>query len=287
VDVLHHAVTVPIPRFAGPTVNTIFDVQHLDLPDFFSHAERRYRTWAYEGAARTATLVVTASEYSKRRLVESAGVAADRVEVVPLGIDRERFSPHGRDADEELLRGLDLPPRFAIYPANLWPHKNHARLVEALPLVEDEELHLVLTGQRYGRWEGLLDQARRLGVEDRVHHLGYVPRERLPAIYRAAVGMVFPSLYEGFGAPPLEAMAAGCPVAASSSGSLQEVCGEAALSFDPEWAVEIAAAIDRLASDAGLRATLRATGFERARRFDWAETASRHVSIYERAAATI
>jgi glycosyltransferase involved in cell wall biosynthesis len=286
IEVLHHAVTVPIPRFRGPTVLTIFDVQHLDLPAFFSRGERLFRRWAYEGAARRATVVVTGSEYSKRRLAESAGVDADRIEVVPLGIDHERFQPNPREGEDVLLQGLGLPERFVVYPANLWRHKNHLRLLDALALTSDRKLGLVLTGQPYDRLEEVTAHARRLGLGERVHHLGYVDRELVPALYRAAVGMVFPSLYEGFGAPPLEAMGCGCPVAASDIGSLRELCGTAALSFDPESPDEVAAAIDRLASDPQLRATLRKAGIERARRFDWALAASRHREIYERAAAT-
>lgn len=286
IDVMHHVVTVPIPRFHGPTVCTIFDVQHLDVPAFFSRAERLYRRWAYEGAARRASLVVTASEYSKQRLVESAGTLPERVEVVPLGIDHERFRPQAGERDAALLQPLDLPARFVVYPANLWPHKNHTRLIRALAVTTETDVHLVLTGQGYGRNDRLREEARSAGVADRVHHLGYIERDALPALYRAATAMVFPSLYEGFGSPPLEAMACGCPVAASSRGSLGEICDEAALGFDPEAPEEIAGAIDRIVHDSGLRATLRRTGFEHARRFDWGVAASRHTEIYGRAAAT-
>jgi glycosyltransferase involved in cell wall biosynthesis len=275
-DVLHHAVTVPIPRFEGPTVTTIFDVQHLDHPEFFSRAERLHRRWAYEGAARRATLVVTGSEYSKRRLTHSAGVDPDRIEVVPLGIDLTRFRPQAGDDDPRLLEALGLPPRFLVYPANLWPHKNHGRLVEALAATGDTKLELVLTGQDYGRLDGLMQRARSAGVSDRVRHLGYVPHATLPALYRRAVAMVFPSLYEGFGSPPLEAMACGCVVAASSGGSLGEICDRAALSFDPESVHDIARAIDRVVGDAALRATLREAGLQRAAQFDWAHSASRY-----------
>jgi glycosyltransferase involved in cell wall biosynthesis len=285
-DVLHHAVTVPIPHFDGPTVTTIFDVQHLDHPEFFSRAERFHRRWAYEGAARRATLVVTGSEYSKQRLTQSAGVDPARIEVVPLGIDLARFRPQAEDDDARLLEDLGLPPRFLVYPANLWPHKNHGRLVEALAGAGDTEIGLVLTGQDYGRLDRLMERAQSAGVAHRVRHLGYVSHETLPALYRRAVAMVFPSLYEGFGSPPLEAMACGCIVAASSSGSLGEICGRAALSFDPESVDDISRAIDRVVSDAALRATLRDAGLQRAAQFNWAHSASRYRDIYVRAAAT-
>ena len=284
-DVMHFPVTVPIPRTGLPEVVTLFDVQHLDMPTFFSRAERLYRRWAYEGAARAATVTVTSSEYTRSRLIESADVDPERIEVVYLGIDHERFNIDA-SGDEEHLAGMDLPGRFLVYPANLWPHKNHTRLVEALARAEDPELCLALTGQTYGRLEPLLKHASRAGVADRVRHLGFVQHATLPGIYRRAKAMIFPSLYEGFGAPPLEAMACGCPVAASMAGSLREVCADAVIGFDARSVEEMAQAIDRITADAGVRARLRSSGLRRALDFDWGTAAKRHVAIYKRAAAT-
>jgi glycosyltransferase involved in cell wall biosynthesis len=230
--------------------------------------------------------VVTGSRYSKQRLTQSAGVDPDRIEVIPLGIDLNRFRPQAGDDDERLLEDLDLPPRFLVYPANLWPHKNHGRLVAALGATDDPELGLVLTGQDYGRLDDLMQQARTAGVAGRVRHLGYVPAGALPALYRRAAAMAFPSLYEGFGSPPLEAMACGCVVAASSNGSLGEICDGAALSFDPRSVHDIARAIDQVVGDADLRATLREAGLQRAAQFDWLHAASRYTGVYLRAAAT-
>jgi glycosyltransferase involved in cell wall biosynthesis len=282
---MHYPVTVPIPDTKLPRVVTVFDVQHHDLPDFFSRAERRYRRWAYDGAARGADVVVTTSAFSADRLAEAVGVRRERIEVVPLGIDRGRFGPEPGERDAELLAGLGLPEPFVLYPANLWPHKNHRRLVEALAAMRERDVSLVLTGQPYGRLAELEEHARGLGVEQRVRHLGYVDAETLPALYRRATAMVFPSLYEGFGTPPLEAMACGCPVAASASGSLGEVCGEAALTFDPASPEAIAAALDSVVSDAGLRERLRAGGLSRAAEFTWRAASERHVQVYERALA--
>ena len=275
-DLVHHAVTVPIPRFNGPTVVTVHDVQHLDLPELFSRVERAYRRWAYEGAARSADVVVTGSEYSAGRLADAAGVERERIEVVPYGIDHGRFGPDGPD-DHAALEGLVLPERFAIYPANMWRHKNHERLIEAWGRLEDRDLHLVLTGQDYGKT---------LPPGERVHHLGFVSAKALPALFRRAELMVFPSLYEGFGGPPLEAMACGLPVVSSLRASLKEHCGGAVMELDPEDPGSIAAAVDRLASDESERRRLREAGFERAKAFTWRAAAERHRAIYERACAT-
>jgi len=285
-DIVHLPVTVPIPRTDRPTVVTIHEVQYHELPEFFSRAERRYRRWAYDGAARSADVVVAISEYVAGKLVERAGVDPERIEVVHYGVDHETFVPTRGERDEALLAGLRLPERFAVYPANLWPHKNHARLLEAFARVQDAELALVLAGQAYGRLDPLLEQARRLGVEQRVHHVGHLERATLAALYRRAEAMLFPSLHEGFGAPPLEAMACGCPVASATNTSLAEVCGDAVLALDASQTDSIAAAIERITSDESLRERLRRHGLERARGFTWKAAAERHTAIYERAAAT-
>lgn len=285
-DVVHYPVTVPIPRVPVPTVVTLHDVQHHDLTSFFGRGERTYRRWAYDASARNATLVVTSSEFSRGRIVERVGVASERIEVVPLGIDRARFSDAPGPADAARLAELDLPDRFVVYPANLWPHKNHVRLVEGLAASGDRDLHVLLTGQTYGRLEPIMDRARALGVADRVRHLGYLDADLLPALYRSARAMVFPSLYEGFGTPPLEAMACGCPVAVSSAGSLPEICGTAALQFDPGSPEAIGSALERLPSDEPLRSRLRSAGLERAALYTWRAAAERHREIYARASAT-
>jgi glycosyltransferase involved in cell wall biosynthesis len=281
-DLIHYPVTVPIPRTDLRSVVTLLDVQHHELPQFFSRAERAYRTWAYDGAARHADIVVTISEYAKSAIVGHLGIDPSIVEVSYLGIDHDRFRHDGTD-DERLLAGVSLPERFIVYPANLWSHKNHKRLVEAFATtIGMHDLALVLTGEGYGRERALLSHARRLGVQDRVCFLGHLPAAVVPALYRRAVGMVFPSLYEGFGLPPLEAMASGCPVATSMAGALREVCGDAAILFDPEDAEAISDAIERLAGDSTLRASLQAAGKLRAKRFTWTQTAQRHVEIYAR-----
>lgn len=284
-DVLHLPVTVPIPRLRVPTAVSVYDVQHHELPALFSRAERAFRTWAYDGAARSADLVITTSEYSRERLVELVGAAPERVEVVYLGIDLQRFTPEPGPDDERLLAGLHPPQRFLVYPANMWPHKNHERLVAALARVADPELALLLTGQDYGGKARLLDQARRLDVADRVRHLGFLPRDAVPALFRRATAMVFPSLYEGFGAPPLEAMACGCPVASSTRASLAEMCGDAVVPLEPEDPDSIAQAIESVTGDGELRARLRRDGPARAARFTWEAAARRHRQLYQRIAA--
>ena len=284
-DLLHFPVTVPIPRTRLPEVVTLHDLQHHDLPKFFSPPERALRRLTYDAAARRAAAVVTPSEFCRNRIVEVLGVSPERVGVVPWGIDHERFQAAPPRADGR-LRDLGLDRPYLVYPANLWPHKNHARLVDAFAAVGERDLELVLTGQTYGRMKPLLEGASRAGVGERVRHLGYLDPELVPAVYREARGMVFPSLYEGFGWPPLEAMACGCPVASSTRGSLGEVCGDAALPIEPESVESIAHAIEAICFDDELRARLRTAGLARVQHFSWEAAATRHRAIYERVAAT-
>jgi glycosyltransferase involved in cell wall biosynthesis len=274
IDVVHYPVTIPIPRVAGAArVVSLNDVQHHELPEFFSAPERRFRRLAYDRAARRADEVLTLSEHARTQIVERLGIAPERVTVIPCAVDHERFRPEADDHDAALP---PLPDRFLLYPANLWPHKNHARLLRAFARAGAGDVDLVLTGQTYGRELPGPASAR-------VHHLGHLPFELLPALYRRATGLVFPSLFEGFGMPLVEAMASGCPVAAADRGAIAEVCGEAALAFDPTDEEAIADAIRRIVGDEGVRSRLRAAGLARAAEFRWDDVADRHLAVYRRA----
>jgi glycosyltransferase involved in cell wall biosynthesis len=258
VDVLHYALTVAVPKVETPSVVTLFDLQHLDLPELFSRAERAYRRFAYEGSARSADAVVVNSQFVRRTVIERLGVPPEHIHTIPLGIDHDRFTP-----------GHEEREPFLLYPARPWPHKNHARLFEAFALLREErpELELVLTG---GGHEGR-------PVPPGVVVRGNVSGEELVSLYRRAACLVFPSLYEGFGQPPLEAMACGCPVAASNIPAIAEACGDAAALFDPNDPDDIAVVVAGVL-DAPERFV--AAGLERARSFTWHETARRHEDVY-------
>jgi glycosyltransferase involved in cell wall biosynthesis len=258
-DIAHYPLTVPIPRTKAPTVVTLHDIQHRELPDFFSTARRSFRRIAYDRAARAASAVIVTSEFVRGRAIELLALDPARVHVIPLAIDHAVFRP-----------GDDERESFLLYPARPWPHKNHARLFEAFEALRATrpQLRLYLTGGGLERLDPLPEGVARLGV---------VPAERLAGFYRRAACLVFPSLYEGFGLPPLEAMACGCPVAAARMGAIPEVCGDAAVLFDPEDPESIAAGI----LDANERAdTLRERGFARAAEFTWEETARQHEATY-------
>lgn len=258
-DVLHYPLTVPLPRARRPVVVTLHDLQHRDLPDFFGRGRRAFRRLAYDRAARRAEAVIVPSAFVRARALELLGLDPARVHVVPSGLDHGRFRP-----------GDERREPFLLYPARPWPHKNHVRLLEAFAAVRRErpDLRLVLTGAGLERLGRLPE-----GVERR----DAVAAGELASLYRRASCLVFPSLYEGFGLPPLEAMACGCPVAAADAGSLPEVCGDAAALFDPREPEAIAAGVLAALERAD---DLRERGLARAAGFTWEAAARGHDAVY-------
>jgi glycosyltransferase involved in cell wall biosynthesis len=257
-DAVHYPLTIAIPKLDVPTAVTVHDLQHLDFPELFSRAERMFRARMHEGSARRADAVIVPSQFVRRRAIELLGLPPEQVHAIPWGLDHDRFRT-----------GEDEREQFLLYPARPWPHKNHTRLLQAFALLrlERPQLRLVLTG---GRHKG---GAAPPGVEVR----GLVSLDELATLYRRAACLVFPSLYEGFGQPPLEAMASGCPVAASDIPAIAEACGEAAALFDPKSPEDIAAVVAGVL-DAPDRFTY--AGLERARSFTWEQTALKHEAVY-------
>lgn len=261
-DVVHYPLSVPSPRPSRRqrVVHTLLDTQHHDLRENFTRAEREYRRIRYDRPASRADAIITISDFCKERIVDHLGVPADRVHVAHLGVDATEFTPN-----------LDEPrDPFVLYPARGWPHKNHRRLIAAMEEVRRTlpNFRLVLTG-------GGLDHL--LPLPDWVDVRGLVTRDELLSLYRRASCLAFPSLYEGFGLPPLEAMASGCPVAAGDAGSLREVCGEAAILFDPKDPRHIASGILEAISGGD---ALAPRGLERVRAFSWERCVATHVDLY-------
>ncbi len=260
-DAIHFPLSVMIPPVdEPPAVSTVHDVQHEELPEFFSSGERAYRKLVYGWTVRRSRLVVTISHHGARTLVERLGVPEARVRPIHLGIDHSRFHPG------DVKRG-----EFLLYPALGWPHKNHGRLFEAFAVLRERnpQIELVLTG-----YEGETPAG--------VRALGRVSGQGLVGLYRTAAALVFPSLYEGFGQPPLEAMACGCPVACSNAASLPEVCGDAARLFDPHSVEEMIAAIEEVLLHP---AAWRERGLRHAASFTWEATARAHDEVYRELAS--
>ncbi len=285
-DAIHFPLSVMLPPLdTPPAATTVLDIQHEVFPEFFSRAELAYRRRVYGWTVRKSRIVITISEHARQGLVERLHLDPDRVRAIHLAVDHARFTPGAGSVASEAgdarpqdrvafgAPGGSARDRFLLYPANAWKHKNHARLFTAYAEVRRErpDLRLVLTGAGHDR----LTLPK--GAESR----GHVTLDELVELYRSAAALVYPSLYEGFGIPCVEAMACGCPVAASDVASIPEVCGDAAVYFDPldpeSIAEGIHAVLDRPPSG----------GIERAARYTWDECARRHDEVYEELAATV
>jgi glycosyltransferase involved in cell wall biosynthesis len=261
-DAIHFPLSVMLPPVdAPPAATTVLDVQHEVFPEFFSRAELLYRRRVYGWTVRRSRIVITISEHARTALVERLGLEPERVRAIYLAVDHERFTPDG---------GVREP--FLLYPANRWPHKNHERLFEAFALVRRErpELRLVLTGAGHAG----------LSLPEGVESRGHVSLDELVGLYRSAAALAYPSLYEGFGIPCVEAMACGCPVACSNVASLPEVCGDAAVYFDPLSVESIAQGIREVLDHPPTG------GIERAARFTWERCAREHDAIYRELSST-
>src|SRR2546421_959553 len=235
-------------------------------------------------AARRATRVLTVSESSKRDILRFVDAPPEKIDVIYNAYD-ERFADEPREEDVIRVRErYQLHDEFVLYAGNVKPHKNLERLIEAFDLVRTRglgHLKLVLIGDEISKYAALRRAVHQHRLHKYVRFLGYLPEETLAVMYRLAGVFVFPSLYEGFGLPPLEAMASGTPVVTSNVSSLPEVAGDAAVLVDPYDPHAIADGIHRVLTDEELRRSLRQKGILRAKQFSWEQSVRRIREIYD------
>jgi len=287
-DLVHFPQSVADPlTLSLPSVLTLHDIQQEYHPEFFTAQELRFRRKTYRPSAEKASLIITDSEFTRQTLVEKYQVPATKVYSIFMGVDHAVFRPdHPQEELQRLKKKYRFPEQFAFYPANTWPHKNHVLLVQAWARLRQRtraDCPLVLTGKAREGHKGFLAEVERLGLQREILYLGYVPRQEMPLLYAMASFLIFPSLFEGFGLPVLEAMASGCPVACSNLTTLPEIAGGAALLFDPYSEEGIAEAAWRLLEERETRQELRQRGLERAGEFSWEKTARETLQVYDKA----
>jgi glycosyltransferase involved in cell wall biosynthesis len=247
-----------------PYIFTIHDLNHIDRPENSSILKKIYYYFLLRRACHNAFRVLTVSEFSRQRIISWAHVPPKHVVNIGNGVDdcyRPDVSPYQPGY------------QYLLCVGNHKAHKNESRVLEAFAAAKiDSTIRLIFTGNAN---EELMLQCRHLGVENRVIFMGRIPEDHLPGLYKGALALVFPSLYEGFGLPVIEAMACGTPVLTSNTTSLPEVAGDAALLVDPTSINQIKTAIGQLCSDAGLRRSLSQKGLQRAKFFKWDEVANK------------
>src|SRR5215204_1288353 len=285
---LFHAPHYVLPMLTPcRSVVTIHDCIHLRFPQYLpsklGYAYARGQMWS---ATHQAARVMTVSEASKRDILRYFRVPESRIDVIYNAIDERFWAEPDAEHIERVRERYRLTAPFVLYAGNIKPHKNLERLIEAFNLLRTDrpdlaDVELLIIGDEISKYATLRRAVHRHKLHKHVRFFGFVPDQTLAALYRLAKVFVFPSLYEGFGLPPLEAMASGTPVITSNVSSLPEVVGDAALMIDPYEPAAIADAMRRVLTDAVLRADLRARGLARAREFSWERSIKRVREIYD------
>lgn len=264
-----------------PSVTTLYDAIPQLFPTEVSFRARLLFGTLTRLAARSSSRILTISASAGGDLARLYGFDPAKITVTPLAAD-ERFRPQSAETIQQLRSKYSLPKRYMLSLASNKPHKNLPLLIESFALLQRSNAPtLVLAGHWDARFPGARAEAERSGLQAQIRFLPNVANEDLPALYAGAELFVFPSRYEGFGLPPLEALAVGTPVICGDHSSLPEVVGDAALFVDVADAAAIANGMQALLNNAAKRAELRARGFEQAARFSWQRTAQQTLQIYE------
>jgi glycosyltransferase involved in cell wall biosynthesis len=265
----------PVPV---PSVLTLVDIQEKYYPQFFTSQDLWNREYHFEGSTRASDQVITISEFSRDSIVHHHRLSKKKVHVCYLAADSIFYDP-----SESQEVSFKLPEAYIYYPANRWLHKNHDNLLKALVVLKNQyhvEIPCVLTGFDYENGYPLKEKLAEYGLEKQIVILGYVNKHEIKYVYQNARLLCFPSLFEGFGMPLVEAMATGCPVVCSNVTSIPEVAGKAALFFDPEDPQDIAAQMNRVLTDEALRKNLILLGKDQAKQFSPQKIAQRHLEVF-------
>ena len=285
VDVLHVQFTAP-PFCPCPVVVSIHDLSFEHLPETFHRRSRIQLRLTVRSSARRAAKILTLSEHTRRDVIETYGIEPSRITAIPLAAPGHFYPVEDNRELQRVRHNYGIDGKYILSVSSIQPRKNLTRLVQAYAslrdkLTETELPKLVLVGKRGWLYDDTLRALEETRLADSVILTGYVPESDLPALYSGAICFVYPSYFEGFGLPPLEAMKCGAPVIVGNQTSLPEVVGDAGLTVDPFEVRSIAEAIEKLINDSVLRRELSVKGRSRAEMFDWRNTAQQTLEIYE------
>ncbi len=273
-------------RLNIPTIVTFNDLIPLIYPQYFNPLERIIFRIAHLLASRTAALVISISESTKADLIQYLRINPEKIIVIPLGVDYH-FHPRSQEEIIHVRQRYALPEKYLLYLGMNKPHKNLGRLLKAFMQVirnpQAAEVKLVIAGYWDDRYDGVKKMVEELDLKNHVLFVGSVEETNLPGLYSGATLFIFPSLYEGFGLPVLEAMACGTPVVCSNTSSLPEVVGNAAIQANPKDVHELATAIQSVLKDEELRHWMTEQGLRRATHFTWKKTAEETFVVYQQA----
>lgn len=272
---------VPIlPIKAKKRVVIIHDVNHVALSKELGLMKKIYARSVIKLALAVSDTVITVSNFSKSEIIKYFNINKEALQVIVLGVDKTNFKVYTKGEQDKIRIKYNLPERFLLYVGNVKPHKNLSVLIKSFALLKAQgvffDYKLVIVGKKEGfitADQAIAKEIATLGLSNDIIFTGYVRNEDLPVIYNIATLFVFPSLYEGFGLPPIEAMACGCPTVVSNSSSLPEVCQDATLYFNPENPDDLAATIFRVLDSKSLQEQLRLNGSKLVDNYNWETTA--------------
>jgi glycosyltransferase involved in cell wall biosynthesis len=281
-DVVHFITQVGY-RTSRPSIYQPHDLQHLHYPEFFTKEEFDFREKTYRTLAEQATFVCVQTEWSKEDVIEKLGIERNKVAVVRWGCVIDAYDAITSDNLEAARCGLGTPPEFLFYPAVTWPHKNHECILRALHLLRDKygrTVHVCFSGRSTEHRAQLEALASQLDIAQQIHYLGFVTPVELQALYLSAKALLYPSKFEGFGLPILEAFRFSLPVICARSSCLPEVAQDAALYFDPELAEELALRIIEVLDDSDRRTDLALRGSRVLSVYSFKKTAAAFQDLY-------
>lgn len=284
-DITHFFNYIAPPGVDGKTVITVHDMVYRTYPETVRGRTKKILDMGLASSMKRADMIVTVSEFSKSEIIRYFPQHESKIRVVPCGVDLDRFKPCQQpERIPEVKKKLGIEGEYFLYVGTIEPRKNLERLINAYNIFcqhEKDAPKLVLAGGKGWLYDGIFQRVTDLKLEEKVLFTQYIPDEDMNPLMCGALAFVFPSIYEGFGIPPLEAMACGVPVLASNAASLPEVTGDCAVTCDPYSEEEIAEGLRRLYSDSELRADLSRRGLERAKTLTWDSSAEKLYSVYK------
>lgn len=282
IDLLHSmAFVTPVLR-PCPAVVTVYDLSFIHYPERFPRLKRAYLTNQTRRSCQTAARVITISESGRQDVHRFYKIPIEKIDVVPPGVGDEYF-PRDSDEVEAFRNRLSLPSQFILHVGTLQPRKNIGMLIDAFAKLHHPGVELILVGGKGWSYQELFTRVSHLGLEKKVRFAGYVPDAELPFWYNAATALVFPSIYEGFGLPIIQAMACGTPVIAARTSAIPEAAGAAALYFDPQNESALVEHMAAVLDDPQIAVTMRERGVAQAYEFSWPKAGQLLLASYQRA----
>lgn len=284
IDLFHSPISYIPPGVSGPAVVTVHDLRYFHYPETYTRLRGKFLEKMIPRSLERAQRIIAVSESTKQDMIDLFGIDSEKIRVIHEGIHAETFQqPILEQTAQRVRKAYDLPVDYLLAVGHLEPRKNYELLFEAVRLLKDEHgitQHVVIVGQENWKFESIYERVKLLNLEHHIHFTGFVADDDLPAVYQMASVFVAPSLFEGFGFTPLEAMAAGVPTVVSNCTSHPEVCGDAALYFGPLDRNDLAQTLATVLNDNDLCSRLIERGHNRIKQFSWQTCCQQTADVY-------